>query len=55
VYGNGLAGDNLTDSCHQVVRFVDRKFFIEPVDLQVFVIVVRAALNASLRKFDMLQ
>jgi hypothetical protein len=53
--GDGLAGVNLTDGCHQVVRFVNRKFFIEPVDLQVFVVVMRAALDASLRKFDVLQ
>jgi hypothetical protein len=28
---------------------------MEPADLEVFVIVVRATLNASLRKFDVLQ
>jgi hypothetical protein len=37
------------------VRFVGREAFIEPVDLEVFVVVVRAALDASLRKFDVLQ
>ena len=37
------------------MRFVGRELFIEPVELQVFVIVVLAALNASLRKFDVLQ
>ena len=37
------------------MRFVGRKVFVEPVDLQVFVIVVRAALDASLRKFDVLE
>ena len=52
---DGLAGDNLTDSCHQVVRFVDREAFVEPVDLKVLVVVVRTALDASLRKFDVLQ
>ena len=52
----GLAGVNLTDSCCQVVRFVrlGRRFFIELVDLHVFVVVVRAALEASLGKFDVL-
>ena len=35
--------------------FIGREAFIKPVDLQVFVLVVRAALDASLRKFDMLQ
>ena len=51
----GLADANLSDSCQQVVRFVGRSGFIEPVDLHVVVVVVRAALNASLRKFDVLQ
>ena len=55
VHGDGLAGANVTDSCHQVVRFVDRKLFIEPVDLQVFVVVVWATLESSLGKFDVLQ
>ena len=39
--GDGHAGCNLTEvteSC-QVVRFVSREAFMEPVDLQVFVIV----------------
>lgn len=54
VCGDGLAGDNLTDSCQQLVRFVGREAFIEPVDLKVFVVVVRAALDTSLREFDVL-
>ena len=37
------------------MRFVGRKVFIETVDLQVSVLVVRAALDASLRKFEVLQ
>ena len=55
VSGDGLADANLTDSCQQVVRFVNREAFIESVDLEVFVVVVRTALDAGLRKFDMLQ
>ena len=57
VCGDGLAGVNLTDSCQQVVRFVrvGRRLFIELVDLQVFVLVVRDALKARLRKFDVLE
>ena len=31
VCGDGLAGANLSNSCHQVVRFVGREVFIEPV------------------------
>ena len=52
---DGIAGANFNESCQQVVRFVGRSGFIEPVDLHVVVVVVRAALNASLRKFDVLQ
>jgi hypothetical protein len=36
-------------------KFVGRLAFIEPVDLEVFEVVGQAALEASLRKFDMLQ
>ena len=46
---------NFTEPCHQVVRFVSRTVLIEPVDLQVVVIIVRNALEASLRRFDVLQ
>jgi hypothetical protein len=52
---DGHAGAKVSDSCQQVVRFVGREAFIEPMDLKVFVVVVRAALDASLRKFDVLQ
>ena len=55
VSGDGLADANLSDSCRQVVRFVGRSGFIEPPELQVLVVVVRAALDASLRKLDVLQ
>ena len=37
------------------MRFVRRELFIEPADFQVLVIFERAALDASLRKFDVLQ
>ena len=37
------------------MRFVGRLAFIEPVDLEMFMVLVRAALEASLRKFDVLQ
>ena len=53
----GLADADFTDNCHQVVRFVGLGlgFFIELVERQVFVVVVRDALVASLRKVDVLQ
>ena len=35
VYGDGLTGANLSNSCQQFMRFVGRLVFIEPVDLQV--------------------
>ena len=37
------------------MRFVGREAFIEPVDLEMFMVVVRAALEATLRNFDVLQ
>ena len=52
---NGMAGVNCTEPCHQVVRFVGWAVFIEPVDLQVVVIIVRDALEASFRSCDVLQ
>jgi hypothetical protein len=52
---DGMASFNFTEPCHQVVRFVGRTFVIEPVNLQVVVIIVRDALEASLRRFDVLQ
>ena len=55
VCGDRRAGAKLTDNCQQVMRFVGWEAFIESVDLEVFVIVVRTALKASLRKFDVLQ
>ena len=45
---DGFAGKNFSEPCHHVVMFVDRTVLIEPVDLQVFVVFVRDALEASL-------
>ena len=52
---DGMASLNFTEPCHQVVRFVGRTVFIEPVDLQVVVIIMRDALESCLRRFDVLQ
>ena len=52
---DGMAGLNFTEPCHHVVRFVDRAVFIEPVDLQVVVVIVRDALEANLRRFEVLE
>jgi hypothetical protein len=53
--GDGMANLNLTKPRHQVVRFVGWTFIIKPVNLQVVVIIVRDALEASLRRFDVLR
>jgi hypothetical protein len=37
------------------VRFIGREAVIEPVDLQVMVVMVRLALEPSLRSFDVLK
>ena len=52
-----LSGANLTDSCQQVVRFVGLGwgFFIELVELHMFVIIMWMALEATLIKFNMLR
>jgi hypothetical protein len=53
---DGLAGMNFTEPCHQVVGFVGRAFLIMKfVELQVVVVVVRDALETSLRSFNVLQ
>ena len=52
---DGTASLNFTEPCHQVVRFVGRTVFIELVELQVVVIIVRDALESCLRRFDVLQ
>ena len=52
---DGLAGMNFSEPCHHVVRFVARTVLIEPVDLHVFVVFERDALEAGLRRFDVLQ
>lgn len=49
--GDGLSAINFTEPCHQVVRFVYRAVLIEPLDLHVFVVFMRDALEASLRSF----
>ena len=54
VYGEGLAHMNLTESRQQVVRFIGRETFVEPVDLQMIVIFVWDALESSLRSFNVL-
>ena len=46
--GDGLAGMNLANSCHQVVRYVNQRFFIELVELHMFVIIMWMALEATL-------
>ena len=52
---DGAAGINWTDPCHHVVRFVGRALIIEPVELQMVVVVVGDALETNLRNFDVLQ
>jgi hypothetical protein len=54
VCGDRLAGMNFTESRHQVVRFVGREAFVEPVELNMFVVFMWTALDSSLRNFDML-
>ena len=45
---DGLAGMNFSEPCHHEVRFVNRAFFIEPVNFHIFVVFVRDALEANL-------
>jgi hypothetical protein len=52
---DGLTALNFTDPCHHVVRFVDWAVLIEPVNLHIFVVFVRDALEASLRSLEVLQ
>ena len=49
--GDGLSAINFTEPCHQVVRFFNQAVLIEPLNLHVFVVFVRDALEASLRSF----
>ena len=44
---DGVADFNFSEPCHHVVRFVDRAFIIEPMDLQVVVLIVQDALEAT--------
>ena len=52
--GNGLALMIFTKSRHQVMRLISRAAFVEPVDLDVIVVIMRATLESSLRNFDVL-
>ena len=52
---DGMASLNFTEPCHHVVRFIGRTILIKPVDLQVVVVIVRDALEPSLRRFDVLK
>ena len=51
---DGFADMNLTKPSHQVVRFVCVVVLIDLVELQVFGVFVRDALEPSLRDFDVL-
>lgn len=52
--GEGLADMNLKYSRHQIMRFIGWDVFVKPLNLQVFVVIVRTAFEPSLRKFDVL-
>ena len=52
--GEGLALMKFTESRHQVMRLISRTAFVEPVDLEVSVVIMRATLESSLRNFDVL-
>ena len=54
VYGDGLARMKLSQNCRQVVRFISREVFVEPVELQMIVVFVWDALESSLRSFNVL-
>ena len=51
---DGFAGMNLTKPSHQIVRFIGVIVLINLVDLIVFGVFVRDALESSLRNFDVL-
>jgi len=54
VHGNRLANANLCESRRQVVRFIGREAIVEPMNLEVLVVVVLTALEPSLRNFNVL-
>ena len=54
VTGDGLAHMKLTQSRQQVVWFIGREAFVEPVNLQMIVFFVWDALESSLRSFNVL-
>ena len=54
-----LCGDRLalmifSENRHQVMRLIGRAAFVEPVDLEVSVVIMWATLESSLRNFDVL-
>lgn len=51
---HGFTGVNVSEPRHHVVSFVGRALVIKSVDNQVAVVIVRDALEASLRSFDVL-
>ena len=53
--GDGCASVKLAESREQVVGFIGWEAVIEPVDLQVFVMMMGLALETSHRSFDVLQ
>ena len=54
VYGDGLARMNISESSYQIVRFISRAGFVEPVELHMIVVFVWDALESSLRSFNVL-
>ena len=53
--GEGLALMKFTESRHQVMRLISWAAFIEPVDLGVIVVIMRATLESSLGNCNVLQ
>ena len=51
---DGLALMNFSEHRHQVMRLVSRAAFVEPMKLEVRVVIMRATLESSLRNFDVL-
>ena len=51
---DGLAHMNLSESRQQVVRFITREAFVEPVEFHMIVVFVWDALESSLRSFHVL-
>ena len=51
---DGLACMKLTKNRQQVVGFISREGFVEPVDLHMIVVIVWDALESGLRSFNVL-